>query len=983
MSEAKTRQGKKNSGNKRSFKRIKKTILTLMLVVIVGGGLAFGAVIAICVRDLPPFDPDQLQFVEASFVYDNQGREITALHDEQNRVIVSIDEIPEHVQKAFIAIEDERFEKHFGVDMIGFFRALLTNIRYRSIRQGFSTITQQLARNAFLTFDQTYERKIKEVWLALLIEKHFTKPEILEMYLNRIYFGNHAYGVETAAQTYFGKTTAELTVAEGALLAGIISSPNVNNPFFSEEIAVSKQTLVLNNMLRLKFIDQQQYDQALAEELEYGEPPTVEYPHPYFIDYVIHQELVDILTGIPQFGSEDEAYNAIYNGGLRIYTTMDSSFQAQVENVLNRSDLYPRTVYVDMAKVRDAVQALSPNPEISLSASKLSECIDEENGVPQPQAAVVLVNPKTGEITALGGGREYSRKNNQLLRFTSLRQPGSAIKPIVNYGPAFEEGILAGAGSVLDDSPYISGSWAPENFDFRFRGLITVREALLYSFNVPAVRSFEKLTPQVGTRYAEEMGISTFAPGDEQYLPTTLGGITNGVSALDMAQAYCVLANEGLKLELHAIERIENSRGQVIYEHKPRPRQILSPASTFIVTDILQDQVRYYTGSKLNIDRPIACKTGTTNFWRDVYLAAYTPNLVATFWMGYDEPRVGNVEQGWSYSTTFLREIFKEVFKTLPIENFRCPPGVTQVEVCTKSGLLPTDLCRAQGTVATDYFLENQVPHLTCDLHMAVDIDTSTGLPAGPFVPPYLIETKIFLNRPPYLITDSRWEGASGRRPEDAAQMPPFGEQGIEPGTERPMSPTGFTANVRGNQVALEWGYPGEYDLKRFILFREKNGEERQLIAYIRPEFQYYTDVLEDSPGTEYSYILYAADLLDRFSLPVELRVVAGGGESVPRPPKPLEFKGVFGDDAVVLTWIFPGEAPDGFILERKKHPDNYMELGTLPGNQLTYRDEDLEPGSTYYYRLYTLKNGVASLSVDYSVFVPYREGEFEQPDHH
>ena len=290
---------------------------------------------------------------------------------------------------------------------------------------------------------------------------------------------------------------------------------------------------------------------------------------------------------------------------------------------------------------------------------------------------MVLANPKTGEITALGGGREYSRKNNQLLRFTSLRQPGSAIKPIVTYGPAFEEAILAGAGSVLDDSPYISGSWAPENFDYRFRGLITVREALLYSFNVPAVRAFEMLTPQVGTRYAKEMGISTFAPGDEEYLPTTLGGITHGVTALDMTQAFSVLANEGLKLDLYTIRRIENRRGEIIYEYSPQPRQILSPQSTFIVTDILQDQVRYYTGSKLNIDRPVACKTGTTNYWRDVYLAAYTPNLVATFWMGYDEPRVGSIEQGWSYSTTFLREIFKEVFKTLPIEILNVPgrPG--------------------------------------------------------------------------------------------------------------------------------------------------------------------------------------------------------------------------------------------------------------------------------------------------------------------
>ncbi len=976
MPAAKTHQGGA-SKNKPKPKKIFKTIFSLLLIIIVVGGLALTVKIALCIKDLPPFDPDQLQFVEASFVYDNQDREITALHDEQNRVIVSLDEIPQHVQKAFIAIEDERFEKHFGVDIIGFFRALLTNIRYRSIRQGFSTITQQLARNTYLTFDQTYERKIKEVWLALLIEKHFTKEEILEMYLNRIYFGNRAYGVETAAQTYFNKHASELSVGEGALLAGIISSPNINNPFNSEEIAADKQALVLKNMLRLKYIDQEQYDQTLVEEPVYGEPPAIEYPHPYFIDYVVHQELVDILSAMPQFGTEEEAYQAIYNGGLRIYTTMDSSYQTQVENVLNRSELYPRTVYVDMNRLREAIQTLPSNPEASLPANKLSECIDEENGIPQPQAAVVLANPKTGEITALGGGREYSRKNNQLLRFTSLRQPGSAIKPIVNYGPAFEEGVLAGAGSILDDSPYISGNWAPENFDYRFRGLITVREALLYSFNIPAVRAFEMLTPQVGTRYAERMGISTFASGDEQYLPTTLGGITNGVTALDMTQAYCVLANEGLRLDLHAVKRIENRRGQVIYEHGSNPQQILSPQASFIVTDILQDLVRYYTGRNLNIDRPVACKTGTTNFWRDVYLAAYTPNLVATFWMGYDEPRVGNIEQGWSYSTTFLREIFKEVFKTLPIENFRRPAGVTQVEVCTKSGLLPTDLCRAQGTVATDYFLEGHVPRLSCDLHLAIDIDTTTGLPADPFVPPYLIETKVFLNRPPYLVTDSRWVGKPGRRPEDADQMPPTGETGPELDLERPNAPTGFTATVHENLVLLEWSYPEEHDLKHFILFRQKKGEERQFVASVRPEFLDYTDILRDSPDAEYIYTLYAADDQDRFSVPAEVKLKLEEVEDSSSPRQPLNFQGALIDNALVLTWTYPGAAPDSFILERKIPPGNFETIASIRGTRLTYDDTDLQPGYTYYYRLYAFKNGSASRPAEFQVSTG--EEEYDQ----
>jgi membrane peptidoglycan carboxypeptidase len=297
-------------------------------------------------------------------------------------------------------------------------------------------------------------------------------------------------------------------------------------------------------------------------------------------------------------------------------------------------------------------------------------------GVPQPQAAIVVADPTTGRIRALGGGRDYRKKLDEVLRFITLRQPGSAIKPIITYAPAFEEGTLAGAGSPLNDSPFTGPQgWKPKNFDNRFRGMISAREALYFSYNVPAVRAFQALGTRVGVGYAERMGISTIDPSEIDNLALTLGGFTYGVSAVDMAQAYSVLANDGVRVDLYTIEKIEDRHGAILFEQRINPRQVLSPQATYIVNDILQDFVRKYLGRALQIDRPVAAKTGTTENWKDVYLVAYTPNLVASFWMGYDEPKMGGIQQGWRYSTAFLREVFLEAFKTLEIKDFSRPMG--------------------------------------------------------------------------------------------------------------------------------------------------------------------------------------------------------------------------------------------------------------------------------------------------------------------
>ncbi|MDW7739408.1 MAG: PBP1A family penicillin-binding protein [Bacillota bacterium] len=718
----KTETSIRKKGSSLGFGSVLKIFLTLMIVLLIIAGGAAAAVVVNYVNEAPPFDLSRLATVETSYIYDRDGREITALHEEQNRIVVSLNEIPEHVRNAFIAIEDERFYSHFGFDIIGSIRAAMVNLRAGSIVQGASTISQQLAQNAFLSTETTYQRKIQEIWLAIQLERSFGKEEILEMYLNRIYFGNGAYGVEAAAQTYFGKSVQELNLPEAAMLAGAVRSPNYYNPIDGEAEAESRMQLILSSMHRLNFISSAEYENALRQELFYSEPPDREYPYPHFVDYVVHHELIRILSDVPGIGSREEAYRAIYTGGLRIFTTLDPELQSHVEEVLGRTELYPTTAYYSMPAVREAVAALPPGRD--LSRTQLQELVDEEGGIPQPQAAIVVADPTTGQIRALGGGREYSKKTDEVLRFAALRQPGSAIKPIITYAPAFEEGTLAGAGSTLDDSPFTGPQgWQPKNFDNRFRGMISAREALYFSYNVPAVRAFQQLGPRVGVSYAQRMGISTIDPSEIDNLALTLGGFTYGVSAIDMAQAYSVLANEGIKVDLYTIEKIEDRHGAVLYENRINPQQVLSPQAAFLVNDILQDFVRLYLGRALQIDRPVAAKTGTTENWKDVYLVAYTPNLVASFWMGFDEPKMGGIQQGWRYSTAFLREVFLDAFQTLEVREFIRPSGIVRLEVCSVSGLRPTELCRAADSVRYDYFIEKHAPRLTCDFHLIPELD--------------------------------------------------------------------------------------------------------------------------------------------------------------------------------------------------------------------------------------------------------------------
>ena len=965
-------------------KHILKKIGLVAIILFATAAFAVAGVLISYLAAAPALDPAALEAVEASYIIDRDGHEIAQLHAIENRIVIPIDEIPEQLQKAFIAIEDERFKKHRGVDLLGFGRAILVNIRDRSFSQGASTITQQLIRNVLLEQKKTIKRKVQEMWLALKLERIKSKEEILEMYLNRIYFGNGVYGVEAASLAYFDKSVGDLELAEAALLAGIVRSPEYYNPFENDEAATGRMKLVLGNMKRLNYISPEEYEGAVGTELEFAEPSTTAYPYPYFVDYVVHHELIEILENIPEFGSREEAYEAIYNGGLRIYTTMHTAYQKHLETVLNRATLYPATRSINISALSEAVKANNGQ----LPANYPNAYIDEENGILQPQSAMVLADPKSGEIWALGGGRDYSKNRNELLRYLSLRQPGSAIKPLLEYAPSFNEGLL-GLGSVLDDAPLVGPQgWRPENFDGAFRGLVTVRRALAHSYNIPAIRTYtEHIGMQKGAEMAYQMGISTYDPRKAQPVPSWAIG-SREVTALDMAQGYSVLANNGVKMKVHTVRRIENRSGETIFEQKVMPEQILSREAAFMTTSVLQDVVTSTTARGLSgLGRPLAAKTGTTDDARDIYLAAYAPNVVATFWMGYDIKDMGKISSGWSYSSGMIRELFREVFKTLPRENFAPQPsGVVRVEVCTKSGLLPNEHCREAETVTTDYFLKNQAPRLTCDKHVQIDICKESGLLAGEYCPSDQIEQITYFERPDYLVTDANWKRGAGRAPLDAEEKPP--EEFCDLHKEFAGRFVYFSASTpRENEARLSWLYRGD-TVKEYQLYRRlKSAEssEAELIIKLGSNEDSYTDK-QLQGGASYIYTLYAINEQGARSQPMETEIKVKEASEHPgipmRPGKPKNLESSWDGEKVTLTWQAADDRAEEFVIQRVGIESPLgTEIGRINAetNRLDYSFSDYfsKPG-TYTYSIVAHNSAGSSLPSVKIVTIPKETGSNE-----
>ncbi len=567
-----------------------KILLGLFIFVLVmAAGIAIGFVTA-NINAKPDIASD-IRPPASSQIYDSAGNELANIHSTENRMPVKIEQIPIALQQAFVAIEDNRFYEHNGIDPRGLARAIYTNLKAEEIAEGGSTITQQLAKNAYLTQERTLKRKIQEVFLALQLEKQYTKQEILELYLNQIYFGQGAYGVQAAAKTYFGKNIQDLNLSECAMLAGIPKSPNYYSPFNNLRAATERRNTVLDQMVKYNYLRPAEAAEAKNFEIVLAQQnqPEESKEAAYFLNYVT--QLV-----IEKYGAD-----ALYKDGLKIYTTIDMDIQRMAEQSL-----------------------LEILPTYETDA----------NGLQQPQGALVAIEPSTGYIKAMVGGRGTDQFNRATM---AERQPGSAFKPFV-FAAALENNFTP--DTIIEDSPVNIDGWRPQNDNGTFRGSVTLRTVATHSMNVPTVKIAQSLGMDKPIFYAQEMGISTFVldgdPNDRNFA-TSLGGMTRGVTPLEIASAYCTFANNGVYMPHVAITKILDRNGKILEEAAPQGRAVISQQSAAALTSMLEDVITRGTGRNANIDRPAAGKTGTTSNYKDAWFVGYTPDLVAAVWVGNDD----------------------------------------------------------------------------------------------------------------------------------------------------------------------------------------------------------------------------------------------------------------------------------------------------------------------------------------------------------
>lgn len=656
-----TDNGKKQIKRQKKHKSPTLIVIALVvfLVMITGAGLGF---LTASIHTMPSLK-GEIRPAASSQIFDVNGKLITTVHSVENRLPVPLSKVPKELQEAFVATEDARFFQHSGIDPRAIARAIFVNITGGGVSEGASTITQQLARNALLSQEQTLKRKIQEAFISLQIERQYTKAEILEMYLNQIYFGQGAYGVQTAAHVYFGKNVEELNLAECAILAGIPKSPNYYSPTGNLKAARERQGVVLDQMVRYGYLSPEAAAKAKKTEIKLVSRPAGSGGEAsYFVDYVT-QLLID------KYGAD-----AVYKDGLKIYTSLDIDMQRAAEKAMAELPVY-RT---------------------------------DGNGIKQPQGALVAIDPRTGYIKAMVGGRGNDQFNRAIM---AERQPGSAFKPFV-YLAAIEAGLTP--ATVLEDAPVNIAGYSPNNYDYKFRGPVTLRTALELSLNIIAVKLAHQIGPEKPLYYAAQMGISTLVlrgAVNDMNMSMALGGLTRGVTPLELASAYGVLANKGVRAEPMAILKVVDRNGKVLEQHQPREKAIVNERSAYLLTDMLRGVIIRGTGTNAFIGRPAAGKTGTTSDYKDAWFVGYTPDLVAAVWMGLDND--GNLKgiTGADTPATIWRQFMRGALANVPARDFVRPHGIVTAPV----GLPkedPADPKHGVKEAPTEIFIEGTQPKL-------------------------------------------------------------------------------------------------------------------------------------------------------------------------------------------------------------------------------------------------------------------------------
>lgn len=592
------------------------------------GGVALAVATIVIASNLPNVDQISTYIpAETTKVYSDNQIVLAELHQEENRQVIPLKDISPLIIKSVLATEDTDFYLHHGINIKGIMRAMVKNAVSMGFSEGASTLTQQLARNLFLTKRKKITRKIAEVILAIQIERRYTKNEILEMYLNQVYWGHNAYGIESAAQMYFGKHAKDLNLPESALVIGLLKGPELYSPFRNYAMAKQRQRTVLNRMAKLNVITQDEANEAFLTDLQLAQPRTYRYRAPFFTSYVVNHLFATY------------GYEATLTGGLQVHTTLDYDLQMVAESV-----------------VQDFV---------SKGRSDAFVTGRQEERYQFDQGALMSMDPSTGYIKALQGGASY--RESQFNRATqALRQPGSTFKPFV-YIAALERGFTP--ASVVQDSPItfstVQGPYSPTNYTKTYMGNISLRKALENSINTVAVKLNNLVGPDEVIRLAKAMGIKSPL---QPVLSLPLGA--NEVTMMELVTAYGVIANQGLRNDPTAIVKIEDREGSVLFKHQPQPKRVLDPMVASTMVDMLKGAVRYGTGQNANLPRPVAGKTGTTSDYKDAWFIGFTPQLVTATWVGNDNNKPMNKVTGGGIPALMWRAFMKEALKDVPATEF-------------------------------------------------------------------------------------------------------------------------------------------------------------------------------------------------------------------------------------------------------------------------------------------------------------------------
>ncbi|HKM03012.1 MAG TPA: transglycosylase domain-containing protein [Lachnospiraceae bacterium] len=739
----------------------------------------------------------------ATMVYDSSGHEIIKLvAADSNRTSVTMDKIPKDLAHAFVAIEDERFYEHNGIDIKGILRASIVGIKNKgNFTEGASTITQQLLKNNVFdnwmsedSFAEKLKRKIQEQYLAIELTKTMSKDKVLENYMNTINLGQNTLGIQAASLRYFNKPVYQLNLSECSVIAGITQNPSRYNPIVHPDNNAERRAKVLANMLDQGYIDQAEYDEAMADDV-YSRIQTVNASissssiYTYFVDELTEQVIADLIAA---GYNATQAENLLFSGGLNIYSTQDSEIQAICDEVFSNEDNYPANTKWLLSY---ALTILKANGEYENHSNEMyQEYFTKLNNkrfdglystkdlayegiaeytaavlsdgdevftetielVPQPQVSLTIEDQKTGHVVAMIGGRGIKEQSLVLNRASNTpRQPGSTFKIVSTYAPALDSAGLTLA-NIQNDAPFNYQDGTPVSNWYgnsTWYGLSSLRFGIEQSLNIVAVKTLTQITPQLGYDYLLSFGFSTLVQrqvtNDGRILgdinqSLALGGITKGVTNMELNASYAAIANGGTYIKPILYTKVVDSDGNVILDNThPETRQVIKETTAFLLTDAMVDVVTKGTGTPANFaGMAIAGKTGTTTAYRDVWFAGYTPYYTATTWVGYDNNVSLKSESEKVLAKTLWRATMSRIHEDLPNKSFTMPSGIVTATVCSKSGKLPIEgICDA--TLVTEYFAEGTVPTESCDVHYSGMVCAYSGLPASedcPFKIPGILE---------------------------------------------------------------------------------------------------------------------------------------------------------------------------------------------------------------------------------------------------